>query len=153
MRHASLRDLKPIYRLMQAHEELRHIRQDKLRKRIEAGQCIYQNNVAVTFQKYRKTTRVGNLDIPRGSVVIHQIVNGRQFSGAGSRVFKQFVEEIVQPSGGDLYLSVRKQNKIACRFYERKGMRIAGAVAWAGGTIPGLVYKLSLKCPTLVAAI
>jgi len=142
MRYATLDDLKEIYRFMQAHEELQHVRQDKLKKRIEASQCIYQDDVAITFQQYKKRTRVGDLDIPAGSIMLHQIVNGKQFSGAGGRVFKQFVEEIAQPSGGDLYLSVRRENTVACQFYERQGMTVAGALAWKNGTILGLVYRL-----------
>ena len=148
MRHASIRDLKAIFRHFQAHRDVfPHIRQDVLKRRIEAHQCIYQNDVAIAFQTYKKLTRVGEVNIPRGSVVIHQIVNGRQFSGAGSRVFKQFVEEIVQPSGGDLYLSVRKQNKIAREFYERHRMEVVGTVAWKKRTIPGLVYRLRSSMP------
>ncbi len=143
MRYATLDDLKEIYKFMQAHEELKHVRQDKLKKRIEASQCIYQDGVAITFQQYKKRTRVGNFDIPAEAIMLHQIVNGRQFSGAGGRVFNQFVEEIAQPSGGDLYLSVRRDNAVARRFYERHGMTVAGTVAWSGGTIPGLIYKFS----------
>jgi len=128
---------------MQAHEELKHVRQDKLKKRIEAGQCVYQDGVAITFQKYKKRTRVGDLDIPAGAIMLHQIVNGKQFSGAGGRVFEQFVEEIVKPSGGDLYLTVRRENTVACRFYERHCMNVVGTVTWKKRTIPGRVYRLT----------
>ncbi|HTT24940.1 MAG TPA: hypothetical protein VMG82_38860 [Candidatus Sulfotelmatobacter sp.] len=31
---------------------------------------------------------------------------------------------------------------VACRFYERHGMKVVGTVAWKNGTIPGLVYLL-----------
>lgn len=142
MRYARLDDLKEIYGFMQAHEELRHVRQDKLKKRIEAGQCVYQDGVAITFQKYKKRTRVGDLDIPAGAIMLHQIVNISQFNGAGKRVFKEFVAEIVEPSGGDLYLTVRKENAVARRFYERRRMKFVGTVAWKNKTIPGLVYRL-----------
>jgi hypothetical protein len=46
----------------------------------------------------------------------------------------------VVPSGGDLYLTVRAENTVACRFYERHDMGVVGRVAWSGGTLPGLVY-------------
>jgi len=46
--------------------------------------------------------------------------------------------------GGDIYLSVRKENTVACRFYEKHGMKVVGKVAWSGGTIPGVVYRLAL---------
>jgi hypothetical protein len=52
------------------------------------------------------------------------------------------VDEIVKPSGGDLYLTVRRENAVACRFYERHGMKVAGSVAWKKRTIPGHVYRL-----------
>jgi hypothetical protein len=55
------------------------------------------------------------------------------------------VEEIVKPGGGDLYLSVCKENTVACQFYERNGMVVVGTMSWAAGTIPGLVYSLSPK--------
>jgi hypothetical protein len=98
--------------------------------------------VVVTYQRYVKRTRVGDVQIPAGSFMLHQILNSGQFNGAGSRVFRQFIEQVVKPSGGDLYLTVRKDNKTACDFYERQGMKVAGTVDWKNGTIPGLVYRL-----------
>lgn len=144
MRHASLSDLNAIYGHFQNHRDVfPHIRQDVLKRRIEAHQCIYQDGVVITFQQYKKRTRVGDVHVPAGAIMLHQILNSEQFNGAGRRVFLQFVNEVVKPSGGDLYLSVRKQNAVACRFYERQGMEVGGSVAWKGGTIPGLVYKLT----------
>ena len=35
--------------------------------------------------------------------------------------------------------------RVACRLYERHGMKIKGTVASAGGLIPGLVYRLTSK--------
>jgi len=146
MRHAGVRDLKAIYRHFQARRDIfPHIRQDGLKRRIERHQCIYQDGVVITYQRYKKRTRVGNVQIPASAIMLHQILNSRQFNGAGKRVFKQFVAEIVKPVGTDLYLTVRKENTVACRFYERHRVRVAGAVAWKNGTIPGLVYRLSCQ--------
>ena len=88
---------------------------------------------------------MGDVQIPAGAIMLHQILNSKQFSGKGGKVFEQFVDEIVKPSGGDLYLSVRRENVIACRFYERHGMKVAGTVAWKKRTIPGQVYKLAIQ--------
>jgi hypothetical protein len=146
MKHATLDDLKEIYGQFKSHREVfPHVRQDVLQRRIEAHQCIYQDDVVITHQQYRRRTRVGEVQVPAGAIMLHQIVNSGQFNGAGRRVFEQFVAEIVKPSGGDLYLSVRKQNAVACSFYERHGMKVVGTVAWSAGTITGLVYKLSPK--------
>ncbi len=142
MRHASLRDLKAIYKHFQSHRDVfPHIRQDALRRRIEARECVYQDGVVIIYQQYRKRTRVGDVQVPAGSVMLHQVLNSKQFNGAGRRVFLKFVDEIVKPLG-DLYLTVRRENAVACRFYERRGMEIAGFVVWKNGTIPGLVYRL-----------
>jgi hypothetical protein len=144
MRHASLRDLKAIYRHFQSHKDVfPHVRQDALKRRIEAHHCIYQDGVVITYQRYKKRTRVGDVQIPAGVIMLHQILNSTQFNGAGRKVFRQFLDEVVKPSGGDLYLSVRKENTVACQFYGRNGMKVAGAVAWSGGSIPGLVYKFA----------
>jgi len=100
------------------------------------------------LSKHCCCTRVGEVDIPAKATMLHQIVNGSQFNGAGGRVFDRFFEEVVVPSGGDLYLSVRAANDVACRFYERHGMAVAGKVAWAGDTLPGLVYLNSKRRQT-----
>jgi hypothetical protein len=144
MRHASLRDLNAIYSHFQAHRDIfPHIRQDGLKRRIEAGQCVYQQGVTIVYQRYKKTTCVGDVQVPAGAIMLHQILNSRQFNGAGRRVFRRFVDEIVEPSGGDLYLTVRKENAVARRFYERHGMKVVGTVAWKKRTIPGLVCRLT----------
>jgi hypothetical protein len=142
VKHATLADLKEIYGHFQKRKDVfPHVRQDKLRRMIEAGQVVWHDGVIVTYQQYKKKTRVGDIDIPAGSIMLHQILNSRQFSGKGGRVFEQFVREIVKPSGGDLYLSVRKENAVACSFYQRHGMKVVGKVVWAKGTLPGLVYR------------
>jgi hypothetical protein len=144
MRHASLRNLKAIYRHFRKRKDVfPHIRQDRLRQRIEAHHCIWQDGVVITYQQYKKGTSVGDVQVPAGAIMLHPIFNTNPFSGAGRRIFRRFVDEIVKPSGGDLYLSVRKQNGIACQFYERNGMKVEGTVAWKNRTVPGLVYKLA----------
>jgi hypothetical protein len=110
MRRATENDLKEIYAIFQKHSDVfPHVRQDTLKRQIAAHHCIYQDGVIITFQQYRRRTRVGDVQVPAGTIMLHQIVNSGQFNGAGGRVFEQFVEEIVKPSGGDLYLSVRKE--------------------------------------------
>jgi hypothetical protein len=141
MRHATVEELQSILAHFRVHRDVfPHIRQDKLERRIELGLCIYEDGVIITYQQYKKRTRVGDVDVPRGAFMLHQILNSQQFSGAGGRVFERFCEEIVKPLGGNLYLTVRQENRTACLFYERHGMTVAGRVAWKQETIPGLVY-------------
>jgi hypothetical protein len=140
MRHASLRDLKTIYTHFQKRKDVfPHVMQDKLKRMIEASQVIWQDGAVITYQQYKKRNRVGDVQISAGAIMLHQILNTNQFNSAARSVIRRFVDEVVKPSGGDLYLSVRRENAVACRFYERQGMTVAGTVAWKNKTIPGLV--------------
>src|ERR1700688_279516 len=104
MRHASLRDLKAIYRHFQKRKDVfPHVRQDALKRRIEAHQCVYEDGVVITYQRYKKSTWVGEVLVPAGAIMLHQILNSEQFNRAGRRIFRRFVDELVKPSGGDLY--------------------------------------------------
>lgn len=70
MTHAKPKDLRAVLAAFQAHKDVfPHIRQDALLRRIDAGQCIYEDGVVITYQQYKKRTRVGNLDVPRGAVM------------------------------------------------------------------------------------
>lgn len=141
MHHATPDQLKEIFGLFRAYPAIfPHIRQDALLRRIVAQQCAYEDGVVITYQRYKKRTRVCTVDVPAGAVMLHQILNSKQFSGAGRRVFERFCAEIVRPLGGHLYLSVRQENTTACQFYERHGMDVVGTVAWAKGTIPGHIF-------------
>jgi hypothetical protein len=148
MKHATLADLKEIYKEFQKRKDVfPHVRQDKLRRMIEAGRVVWHNGVVITYQQYRRAGRVAAtcpVKAKAGDVILHQILNTQQFSGDGGRVFEQFVTEVVKPLGGDLYLSVREENTAARSFYERHGMKVVGKIAWSGGTIPGLAYRLVL---------
>jgi hypothetical protein len=37
--------------------------------------------------------------VTAGAIMLHQILNCKQFNGAGRRVFAQFIAEVVKPSG------------------------------------------------------
>jgi hypothetical protein len=127
MRLADPSEAKKIYDLFLTRRDVfPHLRQDALKRRVEAGQCIYEDGVVITYQQYKKATRVGEVSIPAGSIMLHQILNGSQFNGAAGRMFDRFFDEDVTPSGGDLYLSVRKSNKVARSFYKRHGMNSTG---------------------------
>ena len=62
MKHARLADLKEIYGHFQRRKDVfKHVRQDKLRRMIEAGQVVWQDDVVITYQQYKKRTRVGEV--------------------------------------------------------------------------------------------
>jgi hypothetical protein len=142
MRHAKESELKEVYSHFHRRRDIfPHIRQDYVKRMVLAGQCVYQDGVIITYQSYKKATRVGSVLIPKGSIMLHQILNSGQFNGAAGTVFEQFCNEVVNPSDGDLYLAVRENNTVARGFYERHGMILVGTVVWDGGKMPGCIYR------------
>ena len=143
MRHATLADLNIVYGHFQNRRDwFAHVRKDKLERQIDAGQCIYQDGVVITYQRYKRAGKVvqaSNVRAQAGDVIIHQILNSNQFNGAAGKVFDQFMEEM---KGSMVYLAVRHDNKVARSFYERHGMSDAGKASWADGSILGRIYSL-----------
>ena len=139
LRHAKESELKEVYTIFYKRRDIfPHIRFDYIKRMILAGQCVYQDGVVITYQIYKKNTRVGSVLIPKGSIMLHQILNSGQFNGAGGKIFQQFCTDIV--NGGDLYLAVRENNQVARDFYVRHGMKLVGDIVWDNGTMPGCIY-------------
>jgi hypothetical protein len=134
--HATLDDLEAVYRVFQSFPELRHVRRsgryDSLDKRIESGHCVWERGVIITYQVYTRRVPLGTCVVPKGATMIHQIASVEH---NGAKVFAEFA------AGKDVWLTVRKDNARACRFYERMGMKIIGTIEWSKGTVPGLIYR------------
>lgn len=72
MKHATLFDLKEIYAQFRKRKDVfPHIRQGKLRRVIEAGQVVWKNGVVITYQRYKRRTCIGDIEIPAGSIMLH----------------------------------------------------------------------------------
>jgi hypothetical protein len=141
--HASPNQAGEIYKQFVKRKDIfPHIRKDYMERTIASGNCVYEKGVIITYQQYKKSVKLGNITIPSGSVMLHQILNTEQYSGAGREIFQRFCDEIVYPLGGVLYLSVRADNQTACKFYERNGMIRLGTVNWQmqGEPLPGVIY-------------
>ena len=137
MKHATIEQLPEIYQAFTSRKDFfPHIRKDYVERMINAHQCIYTHGVIVTYQKYKKSVRIGDVLIPAGSIMLHQILNTDQFNGKAHKVLKTFYSYV----DADVYLSVRSDNKVARTFYKRNGMKAVGKVSWSGGSLPGTVY-------------
>jgi len=145
MRLAKVSQLKDIVRVFQSWRSVfPHVRQDYLKRKILAKECVYHNGVIITFNQYKVRVTLGSVTIPKGSYIIHQIVNAKQGNGEASRVMDRLCEVIAQKNE-DVYLTVRADNKVARSFYRHKGFKKAGDIAWANGTLPGMIYKKRLR--------
>lgn len=136
---ASVSDVTVIYGAFQTRKDVfPHVRSDYVHRACEQGRCIYDSGIVIIWQQYVKTVRLGSVTIPKGSVMLHQILNTTDARETAADVFKRFCELV--KGLGPIYLSVRESNARARRFYEKHGMTPAGRIAWSGGKIPGLIY-------------
>ena len=142
MIHATIEKSKEIYsEFMKFKGIFPYMRKDYLERSIINNQCIFQDGVIILYKIYKRNVKIGNVLIPKGSIMITEILNSSQFNGRGSEIFLKFFKEIVDKSGNNLYLTVRKDNITACKFYEKNKMKQIGNVYWKNGTISGIIYS------------
>ena len=124
MNHATLDDFEKIYSYYQKYKVwFPHVRTDKLKKVIEEGRCIYEDEV-VLHNIYKRRTRVSNnskVYAERGEGIIHQMISSERGKGT-PKVFEEFFKMI----DTNLYLSVRTSNHKVISFYNKMGMRQVG---------------------------
>lgn len=134
MRLAIKSDFNDIKSLFYKHKEIfPHIRQDKLLHYIETGNCIYDNEVVITFNVYKRKVRIGNIVANKGDCILHQIVSK---SGKASKTLQDFFKYI----NTKVYLTVRESNTKAIDFYLKNDMLKIGEIAWKNNTIPGKIF-------------
>ena len=138
MNLATIDNLKEVMEIFKQHKEyFPHIRQDYVTRKIVAKNTVFEDNVVITFSLYKKDVKLGNLTVPKGHTMLHQIAAGTQGNGSASRVLNQFL----QYAGTDVWLSVRANNERARKFYLKHGFQEVGTISWMGGQLPGVIYK------------
>jgi hypothetical protein len=138
MKLASIDNLKEVMEIFKQHKEyFPHIRQDYVTRKIVANNTVFQDNVVITFSLYKKDVKLGNLVVPKGETMLHQIAAGTQGNGSASRVLNEFL----QYAGTNVWLSVRANNERAKKFYLKHQFQEVGQISWMGGQLPGVIYK------------
>ena len=138
MKLATIDNLKEVMEIFKQHKEyFPHIRQDYVTRKIVANNTIFQDNVVITFSLYKKDVKLGNLSVPKGQTMLHQIAAGTQGNGSASKVLKQFLEY----AGTNVWLSVRENNERARAFYLMHNFQEMGKISWLNGTLPGVIYR------------
>lgn len=131
---ATENDLDFIFRRMSELKDIfSHIRKDYLQRMIEDNLVIFEKGVVIVFQKYVKAVRLGTVLVPKGSYMLHQLINTSPKSGYAHQVIDKFC------SGRTVFLNVKADNHQAIKFYKRNRFRKIGDIAWKNNTIKGLV--------------
>ena len=140
MKHATLDDFEKVYSYYQKYKVwFPYIRTDKLKRVIEEGRCILQDEVVLTYSIYKRRTRVSNnckVYAERGGGIIHHMMSNERGKGHATKVFEEFFKMI----DTNLYLSVRTSNHKAIGFYNKMGMRQVRKTSWGNNSIKGLIY-------------
>ena len=136
MKHATIEDFDTIKNIFKGYRDIfPYLRFDSLKNKVEEGKVIYDSGVVITYNKYKRNQKLGNVQAKKGDIVIQEIV--KEEAGNSVDVFKRFADFVKE----DIWLTVRRDNQKAKRFYDKVGMKVVGEVVWAKGTLMGDVYK------------
>jgi len=137
MNHAKETDFESVKEIFYQHKKwFPHIRTDYMKREIAKGNLIYDNDVVITYNFYKRKQRIGDVLAQQGDCILHQIA-AKHKNGSASQALQNFFE-FVNPRR--VYLSVRSDNEIAKKFYLKNNMKLVGSTTWAKGTLPGDVY-------------
>ena len=137
MNHAKETDFEAVKEIFYQHKKwFPHIRTDYMKRMIAKNNLVYDNDVVITYNFYKRKQRIGDIIAQQGDCILHQIAAKHQ-NGSASQALQKFFE-FVKPRR--VFLSVRSDNEIAKKFYIKNNMKLVGSTTWAKGTLPGDVY-------------
>ena len=149
MIHAKENNFEEVKDIFYQYKELfPHIRTDYMRRMIESGNLILDNDVIITYNYYKRNYKLVRSSLGEMSqkiimqpndCILHQIA-AKNRDGSASEVLQRFFKWTKRR----VFLSVRSENVIAKRFYEKNGMKIVGKTSWTKdgvkNALPGDVY-------------
>ena len=139
MIHAKEIDFDVVKDIFKQHKEwFPHVRQDYIKRMIASNNLILDNDVIITYNYYKKRQRIGTITAQQGDCVLHQIAAKNK--GTASKILQEFFKW----NNRRVFLSVRSDNIIAKKFYEKNGMNLVGFTSWSKSgvknALPGDVY-------------
>ena len=140
MIHAKENDFDVVKEIFSEHKQwFPHVRQDYIKRMIASGNLILDNDVIITYNYYKRKQRIGTITAQQGDCILHQIA-AKNRNGSASQALQDFFKW----TNRRVFLSVRNDNLIAKKFYEKNGMDLVGFTSWSKGgvkdALPGDVY-------------
>ena len=133
---AQQQDFEKVKEIFYQHKQwFPHVRTDYMRREIDKGHIVLDREVIITYNFYKKKQSIGNVLAQQGDCILHQIA-AKNKDGSASEVLQRFFKWTKRR----VFLSVRSDNIIAKKFYEKNNMKLIGKTSWARGTLPGDVY-------------
>lgn len=113
-----------------------HVWNTTLRSSYLEGNIAFGEDVAIVFNQYKRSQKIGTTMAKKNDWQIKQIAAMNQGNGSASRMLLKFLAERT----GDVWLTVRKSNQRARQFYEKHGFTEVSKISWSEGNLPGVVY-------------
>lgn len=137
LNHAKDNDFDTVWNIFKNNKKyFPHIRTDYLKRNIAKGQVVLDQDVVIVYNIYKRKQRLNEEILAQpGDCILHQIV-AKNKNGSAKEVLHKFFKHI----NTRVFLSVRSENDIAKRFYEKNGMLKIGDTSWSKGKIPGDIY-------------
>ena len=140
MIHAKENDYDVVKEIFSEHKQwFPHVRQDYIKRMIASGNLILDNDVIITYNYYKRKQRIGTITAQQADCILHQIA-AKNRNGSASQALQDFFKW----TNRRVFLSVRNDNLIAKKFYEKNGMDLVGFTSWSKGgvkdALPGDVY-------------
>ena len=154
MNHATLDNLDEIMNVFKQYgDTFPHIRKDKIETMIEFHNVIWEEDVLITYNNYKRKQRVAMMskknrvlsayEAQKDDCILHQIAAKNQGDGSGKRVFERFIK---YNKGRDIVKSVRTENDRAIKFYKKNGFIKVSDIEWGKDKqVKGQVYLLEQK--------
>lgn len=140
MNYATIDNFDEVWNIFQNNKEwFPHVRTSHVRNRLSWGQVILQDGVVITQQQYKRNGKIGkdsDVNVKKGDYIIHQIINSNPKNGNAKKVIEEYFDHVNQ----NVYLTVRSENIVANRFYEKVGMTKVGYINWSKGKMKGNVW-------------
>ena len=149
MNHAKETDFEAVKEIFYQHKEwFPHIRTDYMKREIAKGNLIYDNDVVITYNFYKRNYKLDKssmgdvsqkIIMQANDCILHQIA-AKHKNGSASDALQRFFNW----TGRRVWLSVRSDNPVAKAFYERNNMKLVGKTSWTKdgvkNALPGDIY-------------
>ena len=142
MIHAKENNFEEVKDIFYQHKELfPHVRTDYMRRMIESGHLILDNGVIITYNYYKRNYKLVRSSLGEMSqkiimqpndCILHQIA-AKNRNGSASEALQRFFKWTKRR----VFLSVRSDNVIAKKFYEKNGMKLVGQTSWTKDGVKG----------------
>ena len=141
MNYATINDFDVVWNMFYENKNwFPHVRKSHIKNRLKWNQVILQDGVVIVHKISKTNRNIGkdsDVKMAKGAYQIHQIINSNKGTGNAANVIKMFFDYI----DSDVFLTVRKDNNIANRFYRKVGMDLVGQISWSNKTKKGNVWK------------